>query len=129
MTSRSPTCHAKVACSWLPSGSRTCSPAPSEARIDADLALGRHERAVTELGTLIARYPLRERLREQLMLALYRSGRQADALAAYQDARHAFADELGLDPGPALSALEGAILRHDPSLLPGRPAAPPSVVR
>ena len=58
------------------------------------------------------------------MLALYRSGRQADALAAYQDARRAFADELGLDPGPALSALEGAILRHDPSLLPGSAARP-----
>ena len=99
-----------------------------EARIDADLALGRHERAATELRTLVARYPLRERLREQLMLALYRSGRQADALAAYQDARHAFADELGLDPGPALSALEGAILRHDPSLLPG-PAARPTIPR
>ena len=95
-----------------------------EARIDADLALGRHERAATELRTLVARYPLRERLREQLMLALYRSGRQADALAAYQDARHAFADELGLDPGPSLSALEGAILRHDPSLLPGPGRAP-----
>jgi predicted ATPase/Flp pilus assembly protein TadD len=95
-----------------------------EARIEADLALGRHEPAVTELGTLIARHPLRERLREQLMLALYRSGRQADALAAYQDARHAFADELGLDPGPGLSALEGAILRHDPSLLPGSAARP-----
>ena len=99
-----------------------------EARIDADLALGRHERAATELRTLVARYPLRERLREQLMLALYRSGRQADALAAYQDARHTFADELGLDPGPALSALEGAILRHDPSLLPG-PAARPTIRR
>ena len=95
-----------------------------EALIDADLALGRHEPAVTRLGTLIARYPLRERLREQLMLALYRSGRQADALAAYQDARHAFAEELGLDPGPGLSALEGAILRHDPSLLPASTARP-----
>jgi predicted ATPase/DNA-binding SARP family transcriptional activator len=99
-----------------------------EARIDADLALGRHERAATELRALVARHPLRERLREQLMLALYRSGRQADALDAYQDARHAFADELGLDLGPALSALEGAILRHDPSLLPG-PAARPTIRR
>ena len=99
-----------------------------EARIDADIALGQHERAATALRTLVARYPLRERLREQLMLALYRSGRQADALAAYQDARHVFADELGLDPGPALSALEGAILRHDPSLLPG-PAARPTIPR
>lgn len=99
-----------------------------ESRVDADLALGRHEQVATELRTLVARYPLRERLREQLMLALYRGGRQADALAAYQDARHAFADELGLDPGPTLSALEGAILRHDPSLLP-RPAARPTVRR
>jgi predicted ATPase/DNA-binding SARP family transcriptional activator len=99
-----------------------------EARVDADLALGRHERAATELRTLVTRYPLRERLREQLMLALYRSGRQAEALTAYQDARHAFADELGLDPGPALSALESAILRHDPSLLP-EPAARPTIPR
>jgi predicted ATPase/DNA-binding SARP family transcriptional activator len=99
-----------------------------EARVDADLALGRHERATTELRTLVARYPLRERMREQLMLALYRGGRQADALAAYQEARQTFIDELGLDPGPTLSALEGAILRHDPSLLPG-PAARPTIPR
>ena len=99
-----------------------------EARIDADLALGRHDRTTTELRALVARYPLRERLREQLMLALYRSGRQADALAAYQEARETFIDELGLDPGPALSALEGAILRHDPSLMPG-PGARPTIRR
>jgi predicted ATPase/DNA-binding SARP family transcriptional activator len=99
-----------------------------EARIDADLALGRHDRAATEVRALIARYPLRERMREQLMLALYRGGRQADALTAYQEAREVFVDELGLDPGPALSGLEGAILRHDPSLLPG-PAARPTIPR
>jgi predicted ATPase/DNA-binding SARP family transcriptional activator len=99
-----------------------------EARIDAELALGRHERVATELRTLVARYPLRERLRAQLMLALYRCGRQADALAAYQNARSTFAEELGLDPGPTLSGLEGAILRHDPSLLPG-PAARPTIRR
>ena len=95
-----------------------------EVHIDAELARGRHEQAVTQLGALVVRYPLRERLREHLMLALYRSGRQAEALAAFQDARRAFAEELGLDPGPGMSALEGAILRHDPSLLPGSVARP-----
>ena len=104
-----------------------------EERIEALLALGRHEETIPELEMLVARYPLRERLRGQQMLALYRSGRQADALAAYQAARHALADELGVDPGPALEELEAKILRHDPDLqAPERvrpptsePAAPP----
>ena len=82
------------------------------ARIDADLALGRHADLVGELQALVAEHPLRESLRAQLMLALYRCGRQADALAAYGDARQMLADELGLDPSPELQALERDILRH-----------------
>ena len=95
-----------------------------EARIEADLALGRHVEVVPELEGLVQREPLRERLREQLLLALYRSGRQADALAAYRDARRALVDELGLEPGRRLQELERAILSHDPSLdPPDRPRA------
>lgn len=90
-------------------------------RIDADLALGRDAELVPELEALVADDPLRERTRGQLMVALYRSGRQADALAAYEAARRMLADELGLDPGPELRALEAAILRQD---LPP-PARPP----
>jgi DNA-binding SARP family transcriptional activator len=87
-----------------------------ELRIDADLALGRHHELVGELEALVAEHPLRERLRRYLMLALYRSARQADALDAYRDARRALVDELGIDPSPALQELERAILRQDPSL-------------
>ena len=87
-----------------------------ELRIDADLALGRHDELVGELEALVAEHPLRERLRRYLMTALYRSGRQAEALDAYQDARRALVDELGVDPSPALQELEQAILRQDPSL-------------
>ena len=87
-----------------------------ELRVDSDLALGRQEELVGELEPLVAAHPFRERLRAQLMLALYRSGRQADALAAYRSAREAFDEELGLEPGPALRELERAILRQDPSL-------------
>src|SRR5262249_53308818 len=68
----------------------------------------------------VQEHPYRERLRAQLMLALYRAGRQADALAAYQAGRRVLADELGVDPGPALRELERAILRHDQSLRPAR---------
>jgi predicted ATPase/DNA-binding SARP family transcriptional activator len=85
-------------------------------RLEADLALGRAGEVVPELEALIREHPLRERLRELLVLALYREGRQADALAAYQDARAALVDELGLDPSEALQQLEKAILVHDPSL-------------
>jgi DNA-binding SARP family transcriptional activator len=87
-----------------------------ELRIDADLARGRHDELVGELEALVAEQPLRERLRGYLMTALYRSGRQAEALEAYKDARRALVDELGVDPGPALQELERAILRHDPGL-------------
>jgi predicted ATPase/DNA-binding SARP family transcriptional activator len=87
-----------------------------EDRIDADLALGRHGQLVGELEQLVTEQPLRERLRGQLMLALYRSGRQADALAVYQRARRTLVDELGIEPSGTLRKLERAILAHDPSL-------------
>ena len=87
-----------------------------EERIEADLALGRAVELVAELEALIAEYPLRERLRGQLMLALYRSGRQADALAAYRAARGTLVEELGIEPGPALRRLERAVLDQDPEL-------------
>jgi DNA-binding SARP family transcriptional activator len=95
-----------------------------ELRIDADLALGRSD-LVAELEGLVATEPLRERLRAQLMLALYREGRQADALAAYRDARATLVEELGVEPGPELRALEAAILRHDEALvLPAQSSVP-----
>ena len=96
-----------------------------EQRIDADLARGRHAQLVGELEALVAQHPLRERLRCQLMLALYRSARQAEALEAYRAARHELQEELGLDPSGELRQLEEAILRQDPDLdLP--PAEPSS---
>jgi class 3 adenylate cyclase len=96
-----------------------------EEQIDADLALGRHAELVGELESLVAAEPLRERLRGQLMVALYRSGRQADALAAYRHGRRLLVDELGLEPGRPLAELEAAILRQDPALDP--PAPGPAV--
>ena len=111
-----------------------------EDRIDADLACGRADELVAELEALVARHPLRERLRRQLMLALYRTGRQAEALAAYRDARRTLLGELGIEPTRALQDLEKAILAQDPSLdverrrparaaAPGRHAATPVVGR
>ena len=91
-----------------------------EARLGLDLETGRHGALVGELEALVAAHPHRERLRAQLILALYRSGRQADALAAYRDARAAL-DELGLEPSPELRALERQVLEHDPALSPGLP--------
>jgi YVTN family beta-propeller protein len=85
-------------------------------RIDAELALGHGSELVAELETLVAEHPYRERLRGQLMFALYRAGRQADALAAYQEARKLLVEELGVEPSPALQRLEGAILRQEPAL-------------
>jgi class 3 adenylate cyclase/DNA-binding winged helix-turn-helix (wHTH) protein len=94
-----------------------------ELRIDAELALGRGG-LVPELEALVVAEPVRERLRAQLMLALYREGRQADALAAYRDARTALVEELGIEPGPELRELEAAILRQDEAL--SRPVRGPS---
>jgi DNA-binding SARP family transcriptional activator len=89
-----------------------------EERIDADLALGRHAEVVAELEALVRANPLRDRLRGQLMLALYRCGRQADALDRYQRGRQALVGELGLEPGRDLRELEQAILRQDPAIGP-----------
>ena len=87
-----------------------------ENRIEADLALGRHAELVPELEALVAEHPTRERLRGQLMLALYRSGRQSEALESYQDARRTLDEELGLEPGPELQQLEREILAQDPAI-------------
>ena len=87
-----------------------------EERIEADLALGRHADLIGELRTSIVEHPYRERLRGQLMLALYRCGRQAEALDAYRAARHALVDGLGIEPGAALQRLEQQILNQDEEL-------------
>jgi len=87
-----------------------------EYQLEAELGLGRHVEAAGRLEALVAEHPLRERLHGQLMLALYRAGHQADALAAYRRARKLLADELGLDPSEDLQRLEAAILQHDPGL-------------
>jgi DNA-binding SARP family transcriptional activator/ABC-type transport system substrate-binding protein len=109
-----------------------------EERIEAELALSRHASLVAELESLSNKHPLRERLHGQLMLALYRSGRQAEALETYKELRQHLRDELGLDPSPALQRLEQAILRQDPALelaaeVPagedGRPAVGPTSPR
>jgi DNA-binding SARP family transcriptional activator len=109
-----------------------------EDRIDAELGLGRQDDVVPELEALASRYPLRERLRGQLMLALYHAGRQAEALEVYRSARRTLMTELGIEPGRALQDLERSILAHDPTLepaprrsvaRPGRAAASPLVGR
>jgi len=107
-----------------------------EDRIEAELALGRHDELVPELEALVTRHPLRERLRGQLMLALYRAGRQAEALESYRAARRTLLAELGIEPGRALRELEQSILaqlpaldaakrQQQPVLRPGRAAASP----
>ncbi|MET9558890.1 MULTISPECIES: AfsR/SARP family transcriptional regulator [Streptomyces] len=97
----------------------------TESRLDMDLEQGCHAEAVSELTALTAAHPLRERLRALLMLALYRSGRQAEALAAYADTRRLLADELGVDPSPDLQELQQRILQADPGLAePSAPLAP-----
>jgi DNA-binding SARP family transcriptional activator/ABC-type transport system substrate-binding protein len=88
----------------------------TEERIDAMLALGQHDTLIPELEALTAKHPLRERLRGQLMLALYRAGRQAEALRVYGDSRKRLVDELGIEPGQGLKDLEQEILRQDSSL-------------
>jgi DNA-binding SARP family transcriptional activator/DNA-binding beta-propeller fold protein YncE len=106
----------------------------TEERIDTELALGRHSALTGELEALVSANPLRERLRAQMMLALYRSGRQVEALDQYRDYRRTLADELGLEPSPAMRALEQAILSHDESVAtdarafvrPRVPLAPPA---
>ena len=92
-----------------------------ESRAGANLGLGRHGELAGELEALCRKYPLRERLRELLILALYRSGRQAEALRAYTEIRDRLAGELGIDPGPALRELQARILAQDPLLAPASP--------
>lgn len=89
-----------------------------EDRVDADLACGRHSALVPELEALVAEHPLRERLRGQLMLALYRCGRQGEALNVYRETRKKLKEELGIEPTPTLHELERAILQHDRALGP-----------
>ena len=104
-----------------------------EVRIDADLAAGRHAELVGELQQLTGQHPWRERLHAQLMLALYRSGRQADALEAYRHAREVLVEQLGIEPGAELHDLHEAILAHDPALdaptADGPAGAPPPWAR
>jgi DNA-binding SARP family transcriptional activator len=96
-----------------------------ERRVEAELELGEHARLVGELEEIVALEPLREPLRVSLMLALYRCGRQAEALERYREGRRVLVDELGIEPGPALQELERAILRHDPRLNEPIPAGVP----
>ena len=95
-----------------------------EELIQAELELGHHSQLVGEVEMLVAEHPLRERLRGQMMLALYRSGRQAEALEAYRQARETLVEELGIEPSPDLQRLEQSILRHDSELDLVRTAAP-----
>ncbi|CAM3580552.1 BTAD domain-containing putative transcriptional regulator [Kibdelosporangium persicum] len=94
----------------------------TEIRVDCDLALGRHAQLLPELRNLTTQHPFRERLQSQLMVALYRSGRQVEALAQFQDVRARLADEFGVDPGEQLRQLHQRILTNDPALtLPSKP--------
>src|SRR6201996_8535466 len=103
-------------------------PAAAEERADVRLDLGRHEQAVPELASLVAEHPLRERMRGLLMIALYRCGRQAEALQAFHDTREVLADELGIDPSPELSRIHQQILSLDPTLEAPSRGAPPGPV-
>ena len=96
-----------------------------ELRVEADLAAGRHRELVAELQQLTSGHPWRERLHGQLMLALYRAGRQAEALEAFRSARAALSDQLGIEPGPELQELHQAMLVHDPALGAGSGQAHP----
>jgi DNA-binding SARP family transcriptional activator len=91
-----------------------------ELRIEAELSAGRHTQLIGELKGLIAAHPVRERLRGQLMLALYRDGRQAEALELYQQTRQTLSEELGIEPGPALQELQRAVLRQEAALAPAK---------
>lgn len=95
-----------------------------ETYLDLELQLGRHSQLIGEITELVEQHPLRERLRSQLMLALYRSGRQAEALEVYRTGRELLIKELGLEPGDELRSLEAAILAGDPALRPADPPAP-----
>src|ERR1700722_19589924 len=97
--------------------------AATESRVEADLGCGRHAELAAELDGLVADHPLRERLSAQRMLALYRCGRQADALSAYEELREHLAGELGIDPSPQLQRLQLAVLRQDPDLDGAPPVA------
>ncbi len=94
-----------------------------ESHVEAALALGRDGVLVAELRALVSRYPLRERLRAQLMLALYLRGRQAEAVEVYLEGKELLAEHLGLDPDPELQRLYEAIVRHDPALVATSPLA------
>jgi DNA-binding SARP family transcriptional activator len=96
----------------------------TEAHAELQLRLGRHHEVITDLGTPVGQNPLRERLRGQYMLALYRSGRQAEALEVYRVGRELLIDQLGLEPGEELRSLEAAILARDPALQPDEQPAP-----
>ena len=100
-----------------------------EERVEADLAVGLHSDVIPELESLVARNPYRERLRAHLMLALYQGGRQADSLAAYQDARTALVENLGVEPGARLRELHADILAQDPALGPPAPTGRRSHMR
>ena len=95
-----------------------------EAKIDAELALGRHASVLGQLNELVARDPLNEGLHRQRIIALYRCGRPSDALAAYDQLRHQLADELGVDPSPPLQRLHQQVLAHDPALAWNPPSTP-----
>ncbi len=95
-----------------------------EAKIDAELALGRHASVLSQLNELVDHDPLNERLQYQRILALYRCGRPSDALAAYDQLRHQLADELGVDPSPPLQRLHQQVLAHDPALAWNPPSTP-----
>jgi DNA-binding SARP family transcriptional activator len=91
--------------------------AATEEKLAADIALGDHAGAIAELRALLAEHPFRERLTELLMLALYKSGRQAEALYVFDDVRHSLSEELGIDPGPSLQTIHRRVLQADHRLM------------